>query len=85
VLEAAVTSLAPAQTYVLALASNEDGSGSIQPLAEFTTNPAGAALVNAVGPIRQLAQQEADAPRRFLVIKSGTAAQLGSTVQIQVD
>ena len=34
------------------------------------TNPAGAAIVNAIGPIRQLVQGEDDVPRRYLVIAS---------------
>jgi hypothetical protein len=52
ILEASVTGLAPKQAYVLALAETADGSGALQPLAAFTTNPAGAAIVNATGPIR---------------------------------
>ena len=56
VLEAAVTGLAPMQPYVLALATKPDGSGSVEPLAAFMTNPAGSAIVNAVGPIRQIVQ-----------------------------
>jgi YVTN family beta-propeller protein len=54
VLEAAVTGLAPKQTYVLALATRPDGTGTIEPLTRFTTNPAGSAVVNAIGPIRQV-------------------------------
>ncbi len=48
------------------------------------TNPAGSAIVNAVGPIRQIVQGEADAPRRYLVIAPGSATELGKPVQIQV-
>lgn len=68
VLEASITGLEPKQPYVLALASRADGSGTLEPLASFMTNPAGAAIVNAVGPIRQVVQGEADAPRRYLVV-----------------
>ena len=64
VLEAAVTGLAPNQPYVLALAAHSDGSGPRTPLATFMTNPAGGAIVNAVGPIRQLAQGDAGPTRR---------------------
>jgi hypothetical protein len=39
---------------MLALASNPDGSGRLEGLAQFMTNPAGAQVVNAVGPIRQI-------------------------------
>jgi hypothetical protein len=31
-----------------------DGTGKIEPIAQFMTNPAGAQIVNAVGPIRQI-------------------------------
>lgn len=40
----------------------------LQPLANFMSNPAGAAIVNAIGPIRQLVQAEAAAARRYLVV-----------------
>src|SRR5262249_53135923 len=54
VLQASVTGLAPKQKYVLALAERADGGGAIEPLAAFMTNPAGSAIVNAAGPIRQI-------------------------------
>jgi YVTN family beta-propeller protein len=82
-LEASVTGLEAMQPYVLALAKRADGSGSLQPLASFKTNPAGAAIVNAVGPIRQLARGEVDTPRRYLVIVPGTTTEPGKPVQIQ--
>src|SRR4029078_12512117 len=56
VLQASVTALQPKQRYVLALADNNDGSGSVQPLAAFMTNPAGSAIVNAVGPLWPICQ-----------------------------
>jgi YVTN family beta-propeller protein len=83
VLQAAVTGLTPKQSYVLALANRPDGSGSLQPLAAFTTNPAGSAIVDAVGPIRQLVLNDAKTDRRYLVIVSGTPDKLGSPVQVQ--
>jgi hypothetical protein len=49
------------------------------------TNPAGAAVVNAIGPIRQLVRGEAESPRRYLVIAPGTATQLGTPVQVQTE
>jgi len=84
VLQAAVTGLAPKQPYVLALADDAKGGGPLEPLAGFMTNPAGAAIVNAVGPIRQVIQGRGSEPRRFLVIASGTPAQLGAPVQVQL-
>lgn len=85
VLQAAVTGLDPAKPYVLALAERPDGTGALQPLSTFKTNPAGSAIVNAVGPIRQLVQGEGDTPRRYLVIAPGTADNLGAPVQVQVE
>jgi YVTN family beta-propeller protein len=83
VLEAAVTGLEPSRPYVLALSHRADGGGVLEPLSAFRTNPAGAAIVNAVGPIRQLLRAEDRVQRRYLVIMSGTPAQLGAIVQIQ--
>jgi YVTN family beta-propeller protein len=83
VLEASVTGLEPKHSYVLTLADSADGSGALEPLASFMTNPAGAAIVNAVGPIRQVVQGEVDAPRRYLVIVPGSARDPGKPVQVQ--
>lgn len=83
ILQASVTGLQPKQKYVLALAEREDGSGPLQPLAAFMTNPAGSAIVNATGPIRQIVDQGAKADRRYLVIASGDAAMPGEPVQIE--
>jgi YVTN family beta-propeller protein len=84
VLEASVSGLSPKQTYVLALATKSNGDGPLEPLATFTTNPAGSAIVNAVGPIRQIVENTQRAQRRFLVIAVGTADKLGAPVQVQV-
>ncbi|MDA9532018.1 YncE family protein [Bradyrhizobium sp. CCBAU 25338] len=83
VLQASVTGLQPRQKYVLALADHGDGSGPLQPLAAFMTNPAGSAIVNAVGPIRQIVDQSAAAARRYLVIASGDATKPGDAIQIE--
>jgi YVTN family beta-propeller protein len=83
VLEAAVTGLRPRQPYVLALAARPNGTGSLEPLAAFTTNPAGAAVVNAVGPIRQIVRSPNAEERRYLVIVEGTAAAPGRLAQVQ--
>jgi YVTN family beta-propeller protein len=83
VLQAAVTGLQAKQSYVLALSNRPTGGGALEALAAFTTNPAGSAIVNAVGPIRQIVRGEENAPRRFLVIVSGTPGRLGPLVQIQ--
>ena len=85
VLEAAVSGLLPKQAYVLAIATKPDGGGSIEPLAAFTTNPAGSAIVNAVGPIRQIVENDKSSERRYLVIVMGTEDKLGPPVQVQVE
>src|SRR5262249_23059897 len=70
VLQAAVAGLQPSTPYVLALTSNPDGTGEAEPLAQFTTNPAGAQIVNAVGPIRQIVDPAAAVhdKRRYLSV-----------------
>jgi hypothetical protein len=83
ILQAAVTGLGPRQRYVLALAGRADGTGSLQPLAAFMTNPAGSAIVNAIGPIRQIVQSPGQSERRYLVIAPGEAAKFGDAVQVQ--
>ena len=83
VLQAAVVGLEPKEIYVLALAPQPDGGGTLEPLASFTTNPAGSAIVNAAGPIRQVVQEDRENIRRYLVIARGTSTQLGPVVQIQ--
>jgi YVTN family beta-propeller protein len=83
VLQAAITGLAPEQGYTLALASNPSGSGELQPLANFTTNPAGAAVVNTVGPIRQIVDSNATSLRRFLVVAPLMDGKVGTPIQIQ--
>jgi YVTN family beta-propeller protein len=84
VLEAAVSGLEPKQPYVLALAQNPDGKGALEPLQSFKTNPAGAAIVNAIGPIRQLIETGAKAERRYLVIVPAGGAQPAAPAQVQV-
>ena len=84
VLQASVTGLRPRQPYFLALSSAQDGSGTLEPISAFTTNPAGSAIVNCLGPIRQVVRGEDAFPRHYLVIVSGTADKPGSRVQVQL-
>jgi YVTN family beta-propeller protein len=83
VLQAAVTGLQPEQPYVLALATQADGGGKLEPIASFMTNPAGAAIVNTVGAIRQVVEVSTPETRRYLVIAPGSPEQLGRPVQLQ--
>jgi YVTN family beta-propeller protein len=85
VLQAAVSGLDPAKPYALALTSNADGTGEIEPIARFMTNPAGAAVVNTVGPIRQIvdpAKQTGDR-RRYLTVMSVEPDKPSRPVQLQ--
>jgi hypothetical protein len=83
VLEASVTGLEPVKPYVLALSSEASGAGVLEPLQAFMTNPAGSAIVNAIGPIRQVVRGEDKIQRRYLVIAPGTVANFGAAVQVQ--
>jgi YVTN family beta-propeller protein len=83
ILEASVTGLEPQKPYVLAFADNASGKGALQPLSAFMTNPAGSAIVNATGPIRQIVRSDVKSQRRYLVIAEGTPAQLGAVVQVE--
>jgi hypothetical protein len=59
------------------------GSGPLlPPLAQFMTWPAGSAVVDTIGPIRHILQE--NVPPRYLVIVPGTAAEHGPAVQIQL-
>jgi YVTN family beta-propeller protein len=85
VLQAAVVGLEPAKPYVLALTSNPDGTGRVEAIAQFTTNPAGAQIVNAVGPIRQIVHPDETAieARRYLTVLPLENGKLGQPVQLQ--
>ena len=84
VIQAAVLGLEPGKPYVLALASKPDGSGPLQLSAQFTANPAGAQIVNAVGPIRQIVDPEAVVlgERHYLAVARVEAGRPGSVVQL---
>jgi YVTN family beta-propeller protein len=85
VLQAAVIGLDPGKPYVLALASKPDGTGAVEPLAKFMTNPAGAQIVNAVGPIRQIVDPATGVPdeRRYLTVMTVEQGKPGRPVQVQ--
>jgi YVTN family beta-propeller protein len=82
-LEAAVTGLEPGKPYLLALATEPSGIGVLEPLQGFMTNPAGAAIVNAIGPIRQVVRGEDNIRRRYLAILPGTPDNHSAAVQVQ--
>jgi hypothetical protein len=85
VLQGAVTGLEPMKPYMLALSDTKNGEGTFESLATFMTNPAGSAIVDAMGPIRQIVQPDGEQQRRYLVIAPGTPDQHGAPVQVQPD
>lgn len=85
VLQAAVSGLEPKKPYVLALSAQKDGSGELQTLSAFMTNPAGSAIVNALGPIRQIVKPDSGTDKRYLVVATVTDGKPGQVVQIQID
>jgi YVTN family beta-propeller protein len=85
VLEASVTGLEPGKPYVLALSNEASGAGVLEPLQGFMANPAGSAVVNAIGPIRQIVRDRDKSQRRYLVIAPGTVGNLGAPVQVQAE
>lgn len=82
-LEAAVTGLVPKKPYLLALSDNADGSGHLEPVAKFMTNPAGAQIVVAIGPLRKTVENQGTGPRRYLVIAPVSDDKPGAPVQVQ--
>ena len=86
VMQASVAGLEPKRPYVLGLATRPDGTGALESLATFTSNPAGAAIVNAIGPIRQMVTGDSSNSRRFLVVAThpGDASAKPVPVQVQV-
>jgi len=82
-LEAAVSGLEAKKPYLLALVNNADGSGPLEPLAKFMTNPAGAQIVITVGPLRRAVQGGEGNQRRFLVIVPLNEETPGAPVQVQ--
>lgn len=83
VLQAAASGLQPKAPYVLALSDDPKGGGKLQPLSAFMTNPAGAAIVNTVGPIREVVAASEPTQKRYLVIAEGMPDAPGKVVQLQ--
>jgi DNA-binding beta-propeller fold protein YncE len=84
VLQVAAAGLQPARQYGLALTAHPSQPTDIELLARFTTNPSGSAIVNAVGPVRQIAKGDADAKPRFLFIAPVEGETVGAPVQVQL-
>ncbi|HEY9695995.1 MAG TPA: beta-propeller fold lactonase family protein [Trichocoleus sp.] len=83
--EAAVTGLQPKQQYQLVLVERPTSPyGEIQPLETFQTNPAGAAVVNTVGPIKRIVADSPELQRRYLAIVSVGDPNQAIPVQVQL-
>ena len=82
-LQAAVTGLDPKMPYFLALSENADGSGNLDPVAKFMSNPVGVAIVTAIGPLRKAVAGTGSGPRRYLVIAPASDDKPGTPVQVQ--
>jgi hypothetical protein len=85
IVQAAVAGLVPKSPYFLALTTGPDGSGQREPIATFTTNPAGAAIVNASGQVRQWTDSHDAKDRRYLAVFAGSPETPGSVAQVQVE
>jgi YVTN family beta-propeller protein len=83
VLQASVTGLAPKRPYVMALSASSDGSGVLEPIAAFSTNPSGSAIVDTVGPIRRLVEGHDASGTKYLVIAEGVPGHPMKVVQLQ--
>jgi YVTN family beta-propeller protein len=67
----AATGLSPKAQYQVYLTdSNEQPFGKLEPLAVLKTNPDGAGIVQAIGPLKTLAKNDpnSSAPKRFLIV-----------------
>ena len=83
ILQAGVTGIEPKKAYFLALSNNADGSGPLDPVARFIANPAGAAIVGAIGPLRKAVQGSSGNPQRYLVIAPVVDDKPGIPIQVQ--
>jgi hypothetical protein len=86
-LQAAVTGLPPKMNYQLALAEHRSKPyGKLEPLVAFTTNPAGGAIVDTLGPLRHFVAGPSDqSDRRYLVIVPASASTDSEPLQIQLE
>jgi YVTN family beta-propeller protein len=70
--EVAAENLTPASQYQLNLAERGDTSEKLEPLAVFTTQPDGSAIVQAIGPLKTLAAEAGtsagDSSRQYLTV-----------------
>jgi YVTN family beta-propeller protein len=90
-LQAAVTGLQPMTYYQLALAQNRSSPyGKLEPIVAFTTNAAGAQIVDTLGPLRQVVTgpaqhsgKDREPDRQYLVIIPASGS--SQPLQVQLD
>ena len=82
IVQAAVTGLEPKKTYFLATSTQADGSGTLTPIAKFMSNPAGAAIVGAVGALRSTLAGNGGAARAYLVVATEQDGKPGKALQV---
>ena len=82
VIQAAVTGVEPKKGYFLATSMKADGSGPLTPIAKFMSNPAGAAIVDAVGALRTPLIGSAAESRLYLVVAMDADGKPGSVLQV---
>lgn len=68
---------------VLALSRNAAGTPPFQALAAFRSGPVGTAIVNTIGPLKDLVQGTVGGSEQSLVIVEGTIAEPGKVVLVQ--
>ena len=94
-LQAAVTGLQPMANYQLALAEHRSNPyGELEPIVAFTTNAAGAAIVDTLDPLRHVVAVPAEpsdrrraeeSDRRYLVIVPASASSDNEPLQVQLE
>lgn len=82
VLQAAVTGVEPKKGYFLATSTKADGTGPLTPIAKFMSNPAGAAIVDAVGALRTPLDASGADGRLYLVVATDAAGKPGTVLQV---
>ena len=82
IIQAAVTGLEPKKTYFLATSMQADGSGTLTPIAKFMSNPAGAAIFDAVDALRSTLAGNGVTARAYLVVAMEQDGKLGKALQV---
>ena len=77
-----MTGLEPKKTYFLATSMQADGSGVLTPIAKFMSNPAGAAIVDAVGALRSTLAGNIPPSRAYLVVAMEQDGRPGKALQV---